>query len=169
MQLEEAKYKFIESWGTLGSQWGINRTMSQIHALLLVSSKSLSAEEIMSELNISRGNVNMNVRALMDWGLLTKELKSGDRKEYFKAGKDIWEIARKITAERKKREIDPILDVLSQLEKETIESKDKEGLETFKSSISELNKFTGRANDIVSKFIRSDENWFYKTLLKIIK
>ena len=73
MNLEEAKNKFIQSWGTLGSQWGINRTMSQIHALLLVSAEPLSAEDVMEQLNISRGNANMNLRALMDWGLVTKE------------------------------------------------------------------------------------------------
>ena len=86
MELEEAKAKFIQAWGTLGSSWGINRTMSQIHALLIVSVDPLTTEEIMDQLKISRGNANMNVRALMDWGLITKELVPGERKEYFQAG-----------------------------------------------------------------------------------
>ena len=169
MNLDEAKLKFINSWGTLGSQWGINRTMSQIHALLLVSSKALSAEEIMEQLGISRGNTNMNLHALMDWGLVSKEFKPGERKEFFSAGKDMWETARKITYERKKREIEPILQVVNELNKETITGDNNEEIETFKKTIEDLNKFTIKANSIVEKFIKSDENWFYKTLMSILK
>ncbi len=169
MNLEDAKYKFIQSWGTLGSQWGINRTMSQIHALLLVSANELSAEEIMEQLHISRGNANMNLRALMDWGLVTKMNKPGDRKEYFLAGKDMWETARKITYERRKREIEPILQVVNELKKETITGKNKEEIAAFNETIEGLSKFTGKANAIVDKFIKSDENWFYKTLVKLLK
>jgi DNA-binding transcriptional regulator GbsR (MarR family) len=169
MNLDEAKAKFIQSWGTLGSQWGINRTMSQIHALLLVSSAPLSAEDIMEQLNISRGNANMNIRALMDWGLVNKEIKPGDRKEYFYAGKDMWEVARKITYERRKREIEPILQVVNDLNKNEITGKNKEEIEAFNQTIAELNKFTSKANSLVDKFIKSDENWFYKTLMSLIK
>ncbi|MCW3119892.1 MAG: transcriptional regulator [Chitinophagaceae bacterium] len=168
MDLEEAKKKFIHSWGTLGSQWGINRTMSQIHALLLVSAQPLSTEGIMQDLNISRGNANMNLRALMDWGLISKEHKPGDRKEYFAAGKDIWETARKITAERRKREIEPVLQVLDQLKKESITGGNKEDIMAFQATIQGLDDFTGKANDIVGKFIKSDSNWFYKTLMKLL-
>ena len=105
MELQEGKEKFIQAWGTLGSNWGINRTMAQIHALLLISPEALSAEEIRQELNISMGNANMNVRALIDWGLVYKELKPGERKEYFVAEKDMWEVIRKVITERKKKEL----------------------------------------------------------------
>ncbi|MEQ8808221.1 MAG: helix-turn-helix domain-containing protein [Imperialibacter sp.] len=87
MEYNEAKRKFIEAWGTLGSSWGINRAMAQMHALLLISTKPLSTEDIMEELQISRGNVNMNIRALMDWGIVQKEHKIGERKEFFSADK----------------------------------------------------------------------------------
>lgn len=169
MKLDEAKAKFLEAWGTLGSQWGINRTMSQIHALLLISPEALSTENIMEQLNISRGNANMNIRALMDWGLVNKELRPGDRKEYFKAGKDMWETARKIVAERKRREITPILELLNQLNTEKISSENLSELEAFKSSVKDISDFTHKANDIVEKFVKSDQNWFYKTLMKLIK
>jgi len=169
MNLDEAKTKFINSWGTLGSQWGINRTMSQIHALLLVSSQALSAEEIMEQLNISRGNANMNLRALMDWGLVTKEIRSGERKEYFFAGKDMWEVARKIVYERRKREIEPILKVVKELNKEKITGADKKEIEAFNKTIEDLNKFTSKANSVVDKFVKSDEHWFYKTLMNLVK
>ncbi len=168
MNLEEAKLKFINAWGTLGSQWGINRTMSQIHALLLVSSAPLSAEDIMEQLNISRGNANMNIRALMDWGLVFKDLKPGDRKEYFFAGKDIWETARKIIYERRKREIEPILAIVNELKIQSIEGKEKE-VKTFNETIENINNFTDKASSIADKFIKSDENWFYKTLINILK
>ena len=75
MQLDEAKHKFIQSWGSFGSQWGINRTMAQIHALFLITPDSMSTEEVMDALQISRGNANTNIRTLIDWGYSTKSLK----------------------------------------------------------------------------------------------
>ena len=125
MDLQEGKEKFIQSWGALGTSWGINRTMAQIHALLLISPNPLSAEEIMDELKISRGNANMNIRALIDWGLVFKTLIKGERKEYFIAEKDMWEVVKKIIAQRKKRELEPMLKVLEELS--SIKSKDEEG------------------------------------------
>src|SRR6186713_2328479 len=96
MKLTEAKQQFISSWGAFGSQWGINRTMAQIHALLLVSSEALSADDIMEQLGISRGNANMNIRELINWGLVERILQPGERKEFFLADKDIWHVARQI-------------------------------------------------------------------------
>lgn len=166
MQLEEAKQKFIQSWGALGSSWGINRTMAQIHALLLVAKEPVSAEEIMELLQVSRGNVNMNLRALIDWGIVSKSNKMGERREYFIADKDIWAVARQIARERRKRELEPMLKVLEEL-KDTSGS-DHETKE-FKRMIADLHDFTGKADAVLDKFIRSDENWFYKSLLKLIK
>lgn len=83
MELNEAKSKFINTWGMLGSQWGINRTMSQIYALLLITPGAISADDIMEQLSISRGNANMNLRALLDWGLIYKELRPWERREFF--------------------------------------------------------------------------------------
>ena len=96
MNYHEGKHKFIQAWGTLGSSWGINKVMAQIHALLLISPKSLTTDDIMEELKISRGNANMNIRALMDWGIVEKELIVGERKDHYRAGKDIWELARQV-------------------------------------------------------------------------
>lgn len=166
MELQEARQKFIQSWGALGSSWGINRTMAQIHALLLVSTEPVSTEEIMEELQVSRGNVNMNIRALMDWGIVTKEYKIGERREFFVADKDIWAVARQITRERRKREIEPMLKVLEELK--ATSGSDAETKE-FKRMIGELNDFTSKADGVLDKFIKSDEHWFYKSLLKLIK
>ena len=97
MEFKEAKNKFVQTWGALGSQWGINKTMAQIHALLMVSNEPISMEDIMEELQISRGNASMNLRALMDWGIVYKEYKAGERREFFTAKKDLDELAVKIT------------------------------------------------------------------------
>jgi DNA-binding transcriptional regulator GbsR (MarR family) len=166
MHIDEAKQKFIQHWGALGSSWGINRTMAQIHAVLLVSTEPVSMEDIMEQLQASRGNVNMNLRALMDWGIVTKEYKIGERREFFVADKDIWAVARQIVRERRKREIEPMLKALEELKNTTgTDSETKE----FKRIIGELNDFTSKADAVLDKFIKSDENWFYKSLLKLIK
>ena len=132
MEYKEAKEKFIQSWGVLGKNWGINRTMAQVHALLLISPEALSAEEIMAELNISRGNANMNLRALIDWGLIMKENKAGERKEFFYAEKDIWQVTRQIIIERKKRELDPIRSVLQELKDIDGEGEDVEAFKNWR-------------------------------------
>jgi len=115
MTAQEKKDKFVQQWGSIGSNWGINRTMAQIHALLLISSKPLSAMEIKQELQISVGNANMNIRALIDWGLVHKELIPGQRKEFFIAEKDMWEVVKRIIIQRKKKELEPILRLLNEV------------------------------------------------------
>ena len=166
MQYQEAKSKFIQAWGTLGSSWGINRAMAQIHALLLISDKPLSTDEIMVDLQISRGNANMNIRALIDWGIVSKELRAGERKEFFFADKDIWELARQVSRERQKRELAPILKVLGELD--SIEGEDASATE-FKQVVKDLKKFTGNVNGVLKKFSNSDEHWFYAVLMKLAK
>jgi DNA-binding transcriptional regulator GbsR (MarR family) len=115
VKLAEAKLQFIQAWGKLGSEWGINRTMAQVHALLLITPDALTTEEIMEQLSISRGNTNMTLRDLMGWGLVEKQLKPGERKEYFFADKDTWNIARQVAKERRKRELDPVIKILDEL------------------------------------------------------
>lgn len=102
MKLAEAKQQFIQSWGSLATQWGINKTMAQIHALLMATPTPLNQDEMMEQLNISRGNVNMNIRELINWGLVERVILPGERKEYFTAEKDIWKVARQVIKERKK-------------------------------------------------------------------
>jgi len=158
----EAKTEFIQAWGSLGSSWGINRTMSSIHALLMSSGKPLSTEDIMAELQISRGNANMNIRSLIDWGLVKKRFIPGERKEFFEAGKDIWEIARQIASERKKRELSPVVQVIGEL-------KDKEDKSdpAFSQLLEDMHDFTTTLTSIVDKFENSDRNWFFKKLVKL--
>ncbi len=168
MKYEEAKKQFLQTWGKLGSEWGINRTMAQVHALLLISPEPLSAEEIMEELNISRGNVNMNVRELIDWDLVNKVLVPGERKEYFTAEKDIWEIAKRVAKERKRREIEPVLKVLEQLSKVEGDKKDKK-VKEFADRMNELNNFVAKMDKSVDTMMKADENWFFGSIIKMIR
>jgi DNA-binding transcriptional regulator GbsR (MarR family) len=168
MKLTEGKEKFIQAWGTLGSSWGINRTMAQVHALLLIAPDSLSAEDIMDELNISRGNANMNIRALMDWGLVSKELKPGERKEFFTAEKDIWKVATQVVKERRKRELEPVLKVLKELQNIEGDKKDKR-IKAFNDSIGQINDVVSKADKTLDMFIKADENWFVSSFMKLMK
>src|SRR6218665_2784840 len=139
MDIKEAKQQFIQSWGVFGSNWGINRTMAQIHALLLVAPDALNADEIMEELQISRGNVNMNLRDLMNWGIVDKVLKPGERKEFFVAEKDIWKVAMRIMKERKKRELDPIIQTMEQIK--GVEDQKDEETKAFLATVTQIQKF----------------------------
>lgn len=165
MNIEEGKKKFIQSWGAVGSKWGINRTMAQVHALLLISPSSLSADSIMEELNISRGNANMNLRALIDWGLLKKEHKPGDRKEYFYAEKDIWKVSTRIIAQRKKRELEPIKEILHDLSQ--VKGTDKESL-AFQKTINDFSAFSNHADRVLEALIKSDKNWLLNSFIKAV-
>ena len=166
MQLAEAKAKFIADWGRFGTNWGINRTMAQIHALLLISPDSLSADEMMEELSISRGNVNMNVRELIDWGLVQKVIIPGERKEFFTAEKDIWKVARQIVKERKKRELDLMIPVLKELSEVEGDRRDK-AVKTFTDTINNIRKFSDQADRTLDTMIRADEHWFLGSLMKL--
>ena len=166
MTLQEGKDKFIQSWGALGSSWGINRTMAQIHALLLIAPESKSADEIIAELKISRGNANMNLRALIDWGLVYKELKPGERKEFFVAEKDMWEVVKNIITQRKKKELEPMLKVLDELS--SVEPADRES-EVFYEVIKDIKLFSSKADSTLDTLVKADSNWFVGTFLKMIK
>ncbi len=165
MNLQEGREKFIQTWGTLGSNWGINRTMAQIHALLLISPNALSAEDIMEQLKISRGNTNMNVRALMDWGLVFKELKAGERREFFYAEKDMWKVAMQVVKERRKRELEPILGTVLDLKK--VKDDSPEG-QQFESTIADLDNVIAKADKTLELLVKADESWFMNNFLKLM-
>lgn len=166
MELLEGKEKFIQAWGALGSNWGVNRTMAQIHALLLLSPESLSAENIMEELKISRGNANMNIRALIDWRLVYKELKPGERKEYFVAEKDLWEVVKQIIIQRKKKELEPMIKVLDEIS--SVEGDDV-ATEEFVKMVREIKLFSSKADSTLDTLVKADSNWFVGTFLKMIR
>jgi DNA-binding transcriptional regulator GbsR (MarR family) len=167
MQLDEAKERFVQSWGSLGTQWGINRTMAQIHALMWVTKKSLSTEDVMATLQISRGNANMNIRQLIDWGLVRRELRSGERREFFVAEKDVWEVARRVIAERKKRELEPVMRVLDEVS-QVKGAKDDDEVAEFKEMVGRIHDFVGKVDAVSERMTKSDRNWFFRTVMKVL-
>lgn len=167
MKLSEAKEKYIHTWGTLATNWGINRTMAQVHALLLATGKPLSTDEVMELLEISRGNANMNLRALMDWGIVKKEFVKGDRKEYFVAEKDIWYLFKQITKERRKREIEPVVAFLEELK--NVEDDDSEEAKEFIKLMSDLGTVTSKVNNIMDLAIKSDDHWLVGKITNLLK
>ncbi len=168
MNIAEAKQKFIEQWGILATQWGINRTMAQVHALLLIAEKPLSTDDIMAELNISRGNANINVRELMNWDLVRKAITRGDRKEYFLAEKDIWKVAMHIMEQRKKRELDPMVKLLDELSRVEGDKRNTE-IKSFTDTVNNIKKFSVHADKVMSVMIKAEENWFWGSFLKVFK
>jgi DNA-binding transcriptional regulator GbsR (MarR family) len=168
MKLTEAKQQFISSWGAFGTHWGINRTMAQIHALLLISPDSITQDDIMEELNISRGNTNMNIRELINWGLVERVILTGERKEYFTAEKDIWKVVKQIVKERKKRELEPMMQLLDKLEDVEGDKKDKK-VKTFVDTISSIKRLGLQADKTLDVMIKAEENWFVSSLMKIFK
>lgn len=168
MKLIEAKQQFISSWGAFGTHWGINRTMAQIHALLLVTPDPLTQDDIMEQLNISRGNTNMNIRELINWGLVDRVLVTGERKEYFSAEKDIWKVVRQIVKERKKRELEPMLKLLDQLEAVEGDKRDRQ-VKAFVDTVSGIKKLGKQADRTLDAMIQAEENWFIGNLMKLFK
>jgi DNA-binding transcriptional regulator GbsR (MarR family) len=114
MPLTAIEQRFILHWGEMGTRWGINRTVAQVHALLFVSPKPLHAEEIANTLSVARSNVSTSLRELQGWGIVRVAHVLGDRRDHFESVKDVWEIFRIVAEERKRREIDPTLRVLQE-------------------------------------------------------
>lgn len=168
MKLTEARQQFISSWGAFGTHWGINRTMAQIHALLLISPEALTQDDIMEELNISRGNTNMNIRELINWGLVERVILPGERKEYFNAEKDIWKVVKQIVKERKKRELEPMMQLLDKLEDVEGDKKDKK-VKTFVDTVGSIKRLGLQADKTLDVMIKAEENWFVNNLMKIFK
>ena len=111
-RLTPIQQKFILHWGEMGAKWGINRTVAQIHALLFLSDRPLNAEEIATTLDVARSNVSNSLRELQGWGIVKVTHILGDRRDHFESMKDVWEMFRIIVDERKKREADPVLNML---------------------------------------------------------
>ena len=163
MKFSEARQEFIQIWGSLGSNWGINKAMAQIHALLMATEQPLTTDEVMEELQVSRSNANLNIRALLDWGLIYRKHIPGDRKEYFVADKDMWSVAIKIIKERRKREVDQVVKEIQQLSKfdaTTLEEKN------FKRLLEEMNGLADMILKMSNLLEKADRLKFLKWIVK---
>jgi len=168
MKLEQAHMEFIQTWGAVGSAWGIPRSMAQIHALLLANVEGLSTEDVMEQLKISRGNVNINLRELINWGLINKQNKLGERKEFFKANHHVWEIAKRIIEERKKREFVPIQNLLRELKKSKIVGK-KVDVDHFNKLVAELDEFLAQMDQLSDLLVKMKDNRFFNQFIKVLR
>lgn len=166
MNIQEGKQKFIEAWGAMAGEWGINRTMAQVHALLLVAPDPLTADDVIRELNISQGNANMNLRALVDWGLVHKKLKTGERKDYYCAEKDLWIVMRQIIVHRKKKELEPMLKVLDDVS--CVEAQCPES-ESFCRVIKDMRSLSQKADQALTVLATADSTWFSSVFFRLIR
>jgi DNA-binding transcriptional regulator GbsR (MarR family) len=124
--LTPVQQKFILHWGEMGTRWGINRTVAQIHALLYISPRPLHAEEIVEALGVARSNVSTSLKELQGWGIVKMVHVLGDKRDHFESMKDVWELFRAVLDERKRREIDPTLAMLRECIAEAEQEKSKE-------------------------------------------
>jgi DNA-binding transcriptional regulator GbsR (MarR family) len=147
MALTPVMRKFVLHWGEMGTRWGINRTVAQVHALLFISPQALNAEQISETLEVARSNVSSCLRELQGWGIVRIVHQLGDRRDYFESMKDVWEMFRVVVEERKRREIDPTLVVL----RECVEEENRTG------SMDPVSK--QRLSDLLS-FLEAMTGWY---------
>jgi DNA-binding transcriptional regulator GbsR (MarR family) len=164
--LARSKERFVSSWGDMASRWGINKTMARVHAHLMASEAALSTDEIMETLSISRGNANMNLRALVDWGLVKRVSVGSERKEYFQSEKDVWNMCCRIARERKKREIEPVLGSLQECLREA--GTGKEGA-AFRKTLADLLELVRMLDFVLGKLGDQEKNAVMPKVLMLMK
>ena len=164
--LAEAKTQFIHLWGVSGSSWGVSKTLAQVHALLLVSPAALSTEDIMEQLTISRGNASMTVRELINWGLIYKELRPGERREYFVAEKDMLQVTRCIIRARKRRELDQMKRALDQLAALPGDPADAE-YRAFHATLTDIQQLATVSDKLLTRLMQAEKSWFWDKFLKL--
>jgi DNA-binding transcriptional regulator GbsR (MarR family) len=155
--LDESKALLVRRWGELGGYWGINRTMAEIHALLFVSGRPLCTDDVMVQLHVSRGNASMNLRALVDWGLVQRVHKLGDRKEYFQADTDVWHMFETIMRERRRREVEPIITTIARcravVARPEVQAAEAEAAD-FRQRLEELHDFLSTMSTLFELVVR---------------
>jgi DNA-binding transcriptional regulator GbsR (MarR family) len=165
-KLTAARERFIATWGEMASCWGINKTMARVHAHLMAAEAALSTDEIMAVLQISRGNANMNLRALVDWGLIRRVSVGSERKEYFQSEKDVWNMCCRIARERKKREIEPVIGALTECIREA--GTGKEGA-AFRKKLTELLELVRTLDFVLGKLAQQEKNAVMPKILTLLK
>jgi len=176
-QLKTAQDEFIRRWGEMGATWGINRTMAEIHALCYITAQPVCTDDVMDRLNISRGNTSMSLRALCDWGIIRRLHKRGERREYFESLSDVWEIFSIIAAERKRREMDPVLETIKKCQQMLDESTlgkaaaKRVDVELTRQRLASMEEFMSVTNKIFQQFVSNAKtglNRIVRVLLKAL-
>src|SRR5438874_4890826 len=174
-QLRTAQDLFIGRWGEMGQTWGINRTMAEIHAFLYITGLPLCTDDVMERLNISRGNASMSLRALCDWGIIRRLHKRGERREYFESLEDVWEMFSIIAAERKRREMDPVLETIRQCRQMLSESAlgksaAKQGpVQLTRQRLAGMEEFMEVTNKIFQQFIGNAKSGLTRVVKVLLK
>jgi HTH-type transcriptional regulator, glycine betaine synthesis regulator len=174
-QLRTAQDLFIRRWGEMGQTWGINRTMAEIHALLYICGTPLCTDDVMERLNISRGNVSMSLRALCDWGIIRRLHKRGERREYFESLTDVWEMFSIIAAERKRREMDPVLETIKQCQQMLHESTigksaaKQQAVQITRQRLAGMEEFMTVTNKIFQQFIGNAKSGLTRVVKVLLK
>jgi HTH-type transcriptional regulator, glycine betaine synthesis regulator len=174
-QLRTAQDLFIRRWGEMGQTWGINRTMAEIHALLYICGIPLCTDDVMERLNISRGNASMSLRALCDWGIIRRLHKRGERREYFESLSDVWEMFSIIAAERKRREMDPVLETIKQCQlmlSETSLGKaaaKQESVQTTRHRLECMEEFMTITNKLFQQFVGNAKSGLTRVVKVLLK
>jgi DNA-binding transcriptional regulator GbsR (MarR family) len=148
--LSPVKKQFVLHWGEMGNRWGVNRTVAQVHALLHISADPLTAEEIADTLSVARSNVSTSIRELQAWGLVRPVHVLGDRRQHYQSVKDVWEMFRIIVDQRKRREIDPTLDLL----RRCIDELGEDGDGYTRERLKELREFFGGIDEVYTEMRR---------------
>ena len=156
-RLQEVEDRFVDLWDTMSSLWGISPTMARIHGLLYITGQALSMDDIMARLAISRGNVSMNLSKLVEWGLVRRVHKRGDRRDYYESLSDVWEMFTLVANQRKRREIDPILTTLRRCQEELSATPQSGIAEQRLKRINDLLKFLSLMENLAKRFFDSHQ------------
>ena len=174
-QLRTAQDLFIRRWGEMGQTWGINRTMAEIHAFLYITGMPQCTDDVMERLNISRGNASMSLRALCDWGIIRRLHRRGERREYFESLNDVWEMFSIIAAERKRREMDPVLETIKQCQHMLGEGSlgksaaQTESVQITRQRLAGMEEFMEVTNKIFQQFVGNARSGLTKVVKVLLK
>jgi DNA-binding transcriptional regulator GbsR (MarR family) len=162
MELKPVAKKFVLHWGEMGSTWGVNRTVAQIHALLFIAGRPVNADDITETLEVARSNVSMSLRELQNWNLIRTVHLMGDRRDHFETITDVWELFRTVVRERKQREFDPTITLLNECLKDPdIKSEDVAAQQRIKETLALMEALSAWADEM----LRLEP----ETLMKVIK
>ncbi len=154
--LQRTRNQFVRRWGEMGATWGISRTMAEIHALLFITGKPLCTDDVMQQLEVSRGNASMNLRQVVNWGLARRTHVRGDRKEYFISDQSAWEMFETITRERHRREVEPIIETIDDCRSDlaqamdALDSKQKATAEEYDRRLKDIQDFISAMNALLN-------------------
>ena len=174
-QLITAQDLFIRRWGEMGQTWGINRTMAEIHAFLYITAQPKSTDDVMERLNISRGNASMSLRSLVDWGIIRRLHKRGERREYFESLHDVWEIFSIIATERKRREMDPVLETIKQCQAMLDASNigkaaaNQETVKLTRQRLGDMEEFMAVTNKVFQQFVGNAKSGLSRVVRVLLK